>query len=238
MAAKILVEHVVGNIDLGTLEPLPRVDEEPDNDDEHRRAVHQTRPVHQLQREIGIPHRREAQDRHHDEHKRRRQDPGRHAEPAEVPRAPAEVAANIESLDGDGQGEGDKGGDGTDGEDGADGHAAKDEEVQQDADERVEPDGVDRGLCVPVDLLQRSGDDAEAVVARVGEADPRGCHHAALSHHERADDGHRQNGHGHGLREDLDEISSPRLTLHFVSLRLEPRSVRLTRSVLITSSTS
>jgi hypothetical protein len=84
-----------------------------------------------------------------------------------MPRSASESVSDEEHLDENWSCEGNKGCNGCDTEDGSDGDlSSENKESQDDANDRIEPHCVDRGLSVFVDLLNkfRAGED---IVPRV-----------------------------------------------------------------------
>jgi hypothetical protein len=140
----------------------------------------------------------------------------------------SEPVADEEHADGDGDGEGDEGGAGADAEDCADREVAfEDEEEEQGADDAVDPDGVDGGLGVGVDVSPVAG-EGEAFVAGVSLvgvllafsmmlfteiggvshiSHTRCSYHATLAHSEASNDGEREHGKHNSLWEDVIEES-------------------------------
>lgn len=126
-----------------------------------------------------------------------------------MPGSTTEAVPDEEGADGDGDGESDKGGDGGDTEDCADGDGAgEDEEGEEDADDGVEPDGVDGRLGPCINLLNDPRERKD-VVTCIGVSDARGSDHAALAHAEGADDCERQDGEGGALRHHLEKVGGP-----------------------------
>ena len=111
-----------------------------------------------------------------------------------MPRALPEAAADEESPDSNGNSESDKGSDGSDTEDSTDSDfACEDEQSEEDANDSVEPDCVDRRLCGFIDLLPDVG-KGEAVISCVGVCNSGCGDHAALTHTESADNGDGKTG--------------------------------------------
>ena len=188
-----------------------RIDDPPDNHHQHRRAPHQTCPIHEARVQIAARDGGQTQDRDHQAGEACRERADYRGELAEVPGPRAEVASGKEGTDRDWDCEGDEGGDGGDAEDGADGDgAAEDEEGEADPDDGVEPDGVDGRVGDGIDLLPDAG-QGEAVVAGVGEGDSARGDHAALAHAEAADDGQAEDGKSDLLGHHLQEVGGPGL---------------------------
>lgn len=178
----------------------------PDHDRDHRRPPHEARPVHEAGIEIAPRDCRQAEYRDHDERETRSQCPHDRRELPQVPRPSAEAVPNGISPNGDGDGERHEGGDGGDGEDRTDGDGSgEDEERQTDADDGVEPDGVDRCLGMLVDPLPDAA-EGEAVITSIGIGDSRSGDHTSLAHGETADDGQAEDGKSNLLRHDLNQI--------------------------------
>lgn len=106
-----------------------------------------------------------------------------------MPGSASEAITNEKDTDEDGDCESDHGSDSTDRENRTDRHGTtEDEEEEEDADDGVEPHGVDWRVGVFVNSFNPRG-EGEAVVACVGECYSRCGDHATLTHEEAANDG-------------------------------------------------
>ena len=126
-----------------------------------------------------------------------------------MPRTSPEPIADEKRSNSDWDRESDESGNGGDAEDGANrDDTAKYQQCQTDADDGVEPHGVDGSLCVLIDLFPDAG-EREAVITGVSVRDSTGSHHAALTHAEAADNGYAEDSEGGLFGHDLKEVCRP-----------------------------
>lgn len=179
-----------------------RIDNPPNSNSDHGRAVHETSPIHRFRIKISPPGGGEHQNGNHEGDKRARNCADRVTPFTQMPWSRAESVADEEDPDEYGDGECYKGCYGGDGEKCAGGNRASEDKADHEApDYGIEPDCVYGGKGVAVYAFDdvRGG---EAVVAGVGECDSRGgdlvddvrdwreegvlIYHASLAHGEGA----------------------------------------------------
>ena len=136
-----------------------------------------------------------------------------------MPWAAAKSVADEEYADENRDCESDVSSDCSNGENGANGHAtAEDQEEKENANEGIEPNSINWGVCVLVHALNPPG-EWEAAITSVCEGYSGGRHHAALTHGETTDDGETEDSKSSVPWHHLDEIRSPWLT----EIRFEDR---------------
>lgn len=190
------------DINFWSLEPPMRIEKPPNSDSDHRRAVHETSPIHRFRIKISPPGGGEHQNRNHEGDKRARNRADRVTPFTQMPWSRAEAVADEEDPDEYRDGECYKGCYSGDGEECAGGGGASEDKTDHEAPYYgIEPDCVYGGKRVAVYAFDdvRGG---EAVIACVGECDSGGgdlvdnvrewreeevlIYHASLAHGEGA----------------------------------------------------